>query len=59
MNFIFVSTVEVIMEKVSEQEFDELLAEEADMTVEELYEQGSVGLTPPWESEIIADHEDR
>lgn len=42
----------------SEQELDELLAEEAGMSLEELREQGDVDLPPPWEADIIADHND-
>lgn len=47
------------LESVTEEELDELLAEDADMSVEELRDRSSVQFSHPWESDITADHEDQ
>lgn len=43
---------------LSEEKADELLAAELDMTVEELREGSELDLAPPWEGDIVRDHEE-
>lgn len=42
---------------LTEDGIDELLAREAGMTVAELRERSDIEFSPPWESEVVADHE--
>lgn len=45
-------------DEISEEEFDELLAEEIEISVEELQKRIDVDLGDPWDGEIIRDHEE-
>lgn len=45
-------------EELSQEEFDDLLAEEMEISVEELQERSDVDLGDPWEGEIIRNHDE-